>query len=136
MQTEKSTSSGIGRQHALPDLDPRHPDRVRTGLWMTIAGLIAILTLFLLGQHIDRQAEAEDQLAAQHGQEVIDLQLHDRYVADQVALAYEQGQIDAMRAVNQTPQGVELAQACLALGAARQRHGSELVQATPAKKGA
>jgi hypothetical protein len=141
MKPEKSPRSGIGRQLCGIDtqspkrLGMSAPDKVRTGLLRTIAALVAILALFALGHRIDSKAEDEDQAAGQQAQQAA-RQLRDRDMADRLARAYEQGQLDAMRVLKQTPEGLALAQACMAWGAASQPSPTELVQAAPAKKGA
>lgn len=88
----------------------------------------AVVVLFGLGERLDSEAERQEAAAAQtlqggtHTAAFENGRLTGRKeMAQSVSAAYTQGQRDAMAALDGTPKGVALAQACLAQGAVRRQ---------------
>jgi hypothetical protein len=104
------------RQHGLPSnhitIDP--PEPAKHGHLITALLIIAILACIGMAQKWDDYSELETHFvnaqlaaAAERGQA-------ERDWSTKVAMAYEQGQRDAMRVLGGHPQGIEIAQICQA----------------------
>lgn len=92
-----------------------HPTKTsRIGdIALAIMLALGIVCAFVLAQHQDDLDDAETQRLAVIERE--NLALRTRVEINQKLSAYEAGLADAMEAMRGTPQGVQLAQACMAL---------------------
>lgn len=83
--------------------------------FMVLLGLGFVFGMLMLASAADEKAESDHKKLAQltKSEQVI------QALPTKLAEAYERGLADAMESVNGTPQGVALAQACLAAGVGR-----------------
>lgn len=75
-------------------------------------GIAALFALLMLSTALDQRAEVEQQQLMQ----LTKTERTSQALPTNLMQAYERGLADAMESLNGTPQGVALAQACLAAG--------------------
>jgi hypothetical protein len=96
------------------DLRSTESPRTLRGLFAATAGVVALMLFIfaslLAGAAIDERAQRE------HEQLLTKAERTSQALPTKLAEAYERGLADAMESINGTPQGVALAQACLASG--------------------
>lgn len=95
---------------AIDDLrTPRPPWRFND-LFMSMLAVGVVLCLYMVAAGFDQRAEAQQAAYARAETERLAM-------PQKVAEAYERGLTDAIEALRNTPDGVALAQACMAQGA-------------------
>lgn len=80
-----------------------------------VAAIFCLFAMAMLTNAIDQRAEVEQQQLLQ----LTKAERTSQALPTNLVQAYERGLADAMESINGTPQGVALAQACLAAGVGR-----------------
>lgn len=96
------------RQHATgAQVIPTRPSRLSEVI-LGVLFVLALLSAYTIAAHADQQSDASVERAAA-------LERKRLAMKPEVLAAYEAGMADAMEAVHGQPEGVALAQACLAM---------------------
>lgn len=108
------------RQHGLPR--PTQPAwrRVLADAPLVVGLIALIFGMLILTSHWDEVARRQEQELVEERRRALQAQIEVEVASsERIARAYEQGQVDALAAAASTPAGLQLAQACLALGVAQ-----------------